>query len=629
MDTKKAYDDFFQLLQEDKEQIPTLRLFDILTNYAKARLYDLIGKEIPLNIYFQEEYLHKEENASFWVPIRVNPYTNEICREKWNMSTRAFYNPEKGIFVDYSVTNNRHQRKLSGFEKVSHLIDFAFTLEHELQHVFQFENLYSNAITYDNYRMTKNVIALSYIQNQEDTLSKNFYHNAHNNLFLELDANRQAEAFLKQQIRDRGIGSKFVESFGDRKYDIDAILEKRAKEAHFGPKTVSYNLDMLFGFNNSAEKTSIDDNPEKIVDIVVDGEVRKNPAGYLKTYPILKLVYNPNGTKKTYFEIMLECKKNPKLTEIYSQIIERDPLLKIQKIEYDMTEKYCGARNNAEKDRIIDSGLSEIRKIIETEKMDIDNILIYFDKRLTEIENNQSENKSTRKLIFLAIKQSILQRSEEIKNAQTKTAKYKEELLFCRELLIKKCNFDFNDPNFREKLDNLITVLEYDHINKIYSGKGYSMAEINELIRAARKYKELVKREGYIFNSDETLASEKSHSILPGYDNLYQTIYYKKVIAKSTNFAYKASLKEEFELINQIYIESQKNVGATAVEPEHSAIVYLRTSPIMVKVLNEDPRILETLYKIREMETEQTYMTRLDATIHQCERYLNENNERQ
>ena len=136
MNTKKAYDDFYQLLQNGDEIKISYKLFDILENYAKARLKDLVGIDIPLHIYFQEEMLiEKEDIKDYYVPYRVNPYTNEICREEWNMGTRAFYN-EKGVFVDFSVTDNYHRRELKGYTKISHLIDFALNMNCNMYYNF-------------------------------------------------------------------------------------------------------------------------------------------------------------------------------------------------------------------------------------------------------------------------------------------------------------------------------------------------------------------------------------------------------------------------------------------------------------------------------------------------------------
>ena len=625
MDTQKAYDDFYQLLQNGDEMPINLRLYDILENYAKARLYDLVGIDVPMHVYFQEEYHKKTDTSESWCPIRINPYTGEICREKWDYGTRAFYN-ERGVFVDFSVVDNQHKKQLKGYTKIDHLIDFAFTLEHELQHVLQFYNINTRVITYDNYKVIKNVIALAHIQNQDDDYSKYFYINAHNDLFLELDANNQAESFVGSQIRLRGLSQIIVDSFGEKKYDINSILKKRIDEAHISRGDVDYVIEMLFGFNDSKKHIKLTDNPEKIIDLLVDGLVRQNPSGYLKKYPLLNDIYNPDGTRKSYYEMTEASKQNPQLEPFYRDVVSNSPLLRIQKLEQEMVNSYCNELDDNKKTQILDNGLAEISSIIENENVDIDNILIYLDRRIREIEKTQISNQSISILVFILTKQVLLHRSM-IKSAYLKTTEYKEDLLECREIL-KNCDIDLDAMDVKEKLDNLITVLKYDHINKIYSSKGYSKEEIGKFIAAAERYQQLINRVGYIFNDDVTLASKKSPSVLTGYDNLYQTNYYKNIIAKNTNPEERARLKDEFELINQVYIELQRNIRRIGAKGNESAIFFEKKSPIIIKILDGNPNIVETLYKIREMEENTSYLTRLDAAIIQCESYMSDNNKR-
>lgn len=620
MNTQKIYDDFYALLENGEEIVVNRELFIKLQNYIQARLHDLVGVNIPIHFYFKDEVKVERNGVTYYVPIRINPITREVCKEPWKGSDRAFYN-SKGVFADFSITNNYHNVELKGFNKIDHLIDFAFTVEHELKHVLQFQNIEKGILSYNNFKMIKNIIALSFIQNQEDELSKYFYFNAHNDLFLELDANRQAESFVGEQIRNRGLGNVIAENNGNRIYNVENILNGRIKEAHVGRGDVTYIINMIFGFNNSMKQVKVCDNPEKIVELLVDGLIRQNPKGYLNRYPILKYLYNSDGTKKTYYEIMNTDNIDNELS-FYNQIIEEDTLLKIQKLEYNMSERYSNTTDINIRNKILDEGLSEISKLIESENIDIENILVYLDKRLNEIEKSERTNKSASKLILIMTKQTILKRSM-IKSAYIKTAMCKEELLKYQELLKNKCNIDFSATDLKEKLDNLITILEYDHINKIYSSKGYTKEEINELIIAAKRYQKILNKTGYIL-SDNASLNEKSYSVLPGYDNLYHSNYYKSIVANN-NLEEKALLKDEFELINQLYIESQNNIGSTGHNKENSAVVFLGKNPIIEKIINDNPNVLEILYKIREMEDNTNYLTRLDATIIQCESYISNN----
>ena len=79
------------------------------------------------------------------------------------------------------------------------------------------------------------------------------------------------------------------------------------------------------------------------------------------------------------------------------------------------------------------------------------------------------------------------------------------------------------------------------------------------------------------------------------------------------------------QIINQIYTESLKNIGSTGDNLNESLIYYKREDPLIFKLINDDPKILEMLYEIRDMEDKQEYLTRLDALIFQCESYLHKN----
>lgn len=622
MDTKRAYDDFYRLLENVDAMDVDTKLFLILQNYAKARLHDLVGEDIPVHLYYKEQHKIKKGNTTNIYSERFNPITGEICEKNWPHSTRAFHIVGEGIYVDFGDRNFKKQ--LKGYSKIYNLINFAFTVEHEAQHAKQYSNLSKGAASYNNLRYANNRIVLSFVKNQTDLLSQVFYLNAHNNLFLELDANEQAKSFVGQQIKRRGLSNLTVDN-----HSINFILEKRIESAHSGPHHVSYDLNMNFGLNNASSIVELRDNPEKIVGLLVDGLVRNNPNFYLSQYPILKHKYNSDGTKKTYFELKNVAAKKPELLPFYNQIIEDDNLLKIQKIESNMIYHYCNTNDADKRNQILDAGLNKIKKIIENEKIDIDNILVYLDKRALEIENNSNDinTESAGKLIFYMAKQAIL-RKDIIKKAYIKNSIYKEELLQCQLLLAEKCDLNFKNIS-KEKLykdlDRLVMVLEHDWINKIYSSKGYSKEEMDKLIAAAKKYQKFLNNSGYILLDEETLSNEKSKGILPGYDNLYQTNYYKKVILNNKYIDEKVLLKKEFELINQMYIEAQKNVGITGLDPNTSAITFLRKSPIINKIISDNPTILQTLYKIREMEEKREYMTKLDALIRQCEEHLNKN----
>ena len=327
MNTNDIYDQFYQLLESNEKLKITKELFTLLENYAHARLHDLVGIDIPIHFYFKEDILVEEDNINWYAPIRFNPITNEICKEKWDIYTNAFYS-SKGIFIDFPISNSYHKREITGYLKIRNLISYAFTVEHELQHVKQYNNLSQGAITYDNLKLSKNDLIIKYLSQKEDKTSKYFYANTHNDLFLEIDANTQAKKYVSEQISKRSLGNLRA----DDRYNINDILKRKIEEAFSGRRTATYTIDMVFGPNDSNKKIDLDVHPEKIIDLLTDSLIRQNPAIYLHNYPVLKSIYNFDGTKKTYHEINEEIQKKPYLKYYYDKIIEEDAFLKIHNI---------------------------------------------------------------------------------------------------------------------------------------------------------------------------------------------------------------------------------------------------------------------------------------------------------
>ena len=377
---------------------------------------------------------------------------------------------------------------------------------------------------------------------------------------------------------------------------------------------------MLFGVNSLEEVQEITDHPEKIINLMVDGLVRQYPEFYLKEYPVLEHQYNPDGTKKSYYELKTIADEKTELMEFYNQMINEDPLLKIQKIEYEMTQEYCTSKNKNRRNQIINEGLSQIRQIIENENIDIDSILVYFDRRMKELKN---ENVS--QMIFLLTKQIALQK-EIIKQAYIKTNSYKQELVYCQDLLIQKCKLKIDNKDrktIKNDLRSLRLQLNYAYNDGFLSEKwmkGLTKEELFELIEAVEKYDKFLNIKGYVLFDDETLAGEKNNNFLEGYDNLYQTNYYKQVISKDRKL--KVEVYNDFELLNQIYIDILKSIRRTGDDPNNSLIQFSNDKSIIYNHIVENPNLLDLLYKIQEMEEDNECLTRLEAVIKQCELYV-------
>ena len=622
MDTNKIYDEFYELLKSPDEIPADNRLFTILENYAKARMHDLIGTDEPLHFYYKKESQYSVKNTVIIKKDRVNPLTGESCKRKWDRDLRAFH-CEEGIYADFDITN-----KLEGYTKCFNLIDFAFTIEHELKHSKQLHDLSSGVVSYDNYRMAKDVILIEYDTEKNPDSIPVFYKNGHDYFFLEMDANNQARKFVGDQITKRGLGKIKICSFGDKTYDVDSIFQKREFESHTNAPKTHYTLDMIFGPDNQSYMTLLHDNPEKITNLIIDNLLKQNPEKYIKKQPILAMVYNEDGTKKTYQEIeeIINYYHSKQMIDFYEQVIENDPLLKIQKIESEMINKYFKSKDIEEKKAVLDEGLDIIKTIIKNENIDLNNLLIYLDKRIEQIDRNSNdERKNTSKLIFSLARQAILTKSI-LKNGYNKVSSYKEEILECQKILRDNCDINFAESDKEKVADDirkLINILEHDFLNEIYSKKGYSKEEIKELVFVAQKYQRLISPTGYIlYDEEKEMNNDKANGILPGPDNLYQTHYYRDIILANNDIKERTIQKQKFEMLNLMYIEAQKDIGSTGEDLRESGIVFLRENPVISKCINENPGLMEMLYEIRENEDDISYMTKLDGLILQCEKYL-------
>ena len=327
MDTKKAYDELFNLLLYQGVLDVNEEICNIFINYINARLYDLGIEKTKVHFFLREERMEQTANGSFSYFYRYNPFTNEPCKETWNHGTRAF-NRDGEIFIDFSITDNYYRKNLSDYNLVSHLIDFIFTLEHELRHTIQKNKYVAKVVDYDNFRYERDLLVLNFTARQDDIQNRYFYTNAHNNMFLEIDANNQASKFVGDQIRKRGIGPVLIYQYGDRKYTIEDVFRKREEEAYLKKEKLDYDFSMLFGMGKYREEVKVDIDPQKIIDILSDEIISANPRT-LWDYPTIAYVYNKDGKKKTYWELKKLMQEHPELTSFINEVIENDTFIKI------------------------------------------------------------------------------------------------------------------------------------------------------------------------------------------------------------------------------------------------------------------------------------------------------------
>ncbi len=516
---QRIYDEFFNMLASNEPLLGN-SVFYILERYIEVRRQDL-GIEKAVHLFLRtEEMVRSGNGTSYRSRLRYNPKTNEPCKKEWNWTTNAF-TCDEGVFIDFEVTNNHQKPELKGYEKVSHLIDFAYTLDHELQHLRQFDKLARSELSYENLQMAKDLLALSFMESQPET-QQYFYSNTHDELFLERDANNQAKNFLAEQISSRNIGNIVVESQNDKTYDINFILNDREQSTKQRDIDYHYNLEGISTIDGSSYTQQINAKPEKIFSVVTDYLVRSNP-NYLKQYPILSLEYNADGSKKTYSEIrqiMQDSldKTNNAINQIsssqvcvlYNKIIAANPLLKMQKMEQELAETYCATVGLRE--QTLAFGVKGIANLIKQENFDVENVLIYFDKRSQELNQMLQEGYSQNYIndtqkVFDEVKRQLLAEKSDIKIADEKLSFLRDNFDAARKLVEQKCEFSFicdskTKPEMLNNLNRLNLVLENDFINGIYSKKGLSKQDIDELAIATKTCYDFLNKNGYLFNKD-------------------------------------------------------------------------------------------------------------------------------
>ncbi len=590
MNLSKIYDDFYRLLENNDPLSLDEHLFVLLQQYIIARLYDLVGNTVPTHFYYQERTVPKKTNELIGI-YRHNPITNEICQKNWPYDVRAFYD-QKSLYIDFDVFNNHNKRELSGYEKISHLIDFAFTVDHEIKHIIQTRALKEKGSTYDNLLSSQDFVTLLFLNENHPE----FYKNAHDNMFIEKDANYQAITFLRQQLTKRNLLSRIVTTHGDKIYDINSILDTRIDIENSSPHTISHNHDMYFGISKSLRRIKTTAPAEELIILITDSAIRTNPNYYFSSFPVLKEKYNLNGTKKTYYEIQKELENNPNNYIFYHQFIKDDPLLRIEQIEYQMINNYLDTNDNERKTEILNQGLTAVQTIINNHDIDLENTLVYLNKRINEIKSstNDSISESTAKLIFFLTKQVILEKPI-IRNAYKITELTKEEIVLLKTKLQKEYNIncDIEDEELGKKLLELAE--ELDNKND------------RETVNSIYNYLRYLHQKVYIIEDNN--------------DNLYQTAYYQEIIENNSNIIEKLELKDEFKLINELYILIQE----LAINKDLDS---LEDNPLITYIIKENTSLLDILYQIRDMEKTIEYLPRITYVIGICESLLQNSKEK-
>lgn len=295
----------------NKDEIDPNKDFGELVQYAQKR-GERHGINKPINVFLRRESWGKiNEHSSGIFYDRYNPQTGDHYRGKeWGFDTRAYHSPKNGTFIDFAATPNGEATKprekqetvFSGYEKVYEVINFAYTVEHELQHDVQQQRLDSGEISYGALRTARDHVVLGCLP-----MIKNgnyFYSNAHDDFFIEEEANDSADEFLSKVLPIGGTHyeSEFIDKKDPKKrpHKVGDVLERRAREGRIGVGK-EYTLVVDETTLNIEQKT-YSGKAEEIISDLCDDLVRAYP-GFLIKYPVLLLEYDSSGARRKKEEL--------------------------------------------------------------------------------------------------------------------------------------------------------------------------------------------------------------------------------------------------------------------------------------------------------------------------------------
>lgn len=308
--TEKTERSSIELLRSylEQERFDPTQNYPGLLSYAESR-GNLLNINKPINLFLRHEYLEEIPNGSRLKKIRYNPISQEIYVGDWSWTTRAFHCPERGTFFDFPAQpRGQHEKNvLEGYQATESIIDFAYTLEHELKHDIQQQRLDAKEISYDVLRITKDYIMVGLLRNFDG--GEYFYNNAHDDLFIEIDANDHASDFMDKVIPTGSSLARRIANPNDppeHQHTVESVLLRRIDEG-----VASHHDNYLLSLVKNKigiPSQEYNGSAEQIVSDFCDSVLKVYPE-YIKKYPVLALEYNEDGSRRSLSDIENILKK--------------------------------------------------------------------------------------------------------------------------------------------------------------------------------------------------------------------------------------------------------------------------------------------------------------------------------
>ncbi len=298
--TEKSSVEVIQELLKQENFDPS-QYYNVLSSYVKSRASSL-GVDKPVNLFLKYSYMQENQNGSSLQCLRLNPTSQEPFKGNWGWLTRAFHSSE-GTFLDFPAHSRGKALNcpLKGYEATDALIDFIYTCEHELQHDIQKQRIENNEISYGTLCLIKDYLLIGLLPNFEG--GENFYNNAHNDLFLETDANDHANEYIGNVVPIGGTLGRRVVNPNDppgNQHILESVLLNRVDESNIGHHD---NYSLSLGTNKiGVPPQEFNGNAEQIVSDFCDEILKKHPY-LIESYPIFTLEYNKDGTRRSLSDI--------------------------------------------------------------------------------------------------------------------------------------------------------------------------------------------------------------------------------------------------------------------------------------------------------------------------------------
>ena len=345
-------------------------------------------------------------------------------------------------------------------ERLNVLLLLTQVASHEVRHAYQNEQLLNNNIdNHESLLWLKEALVRNYFfhSNNDKFYTDNYY-----NVFTEQDAYIYGRNFFIEML------NKYLKLDPDTK---KLFVEYEEQVGNFPYR--EKNMFAQFKDLNDATKFKI--GTSYIIELFNE-IVKTLPPEFIKN-SMLKYEYNPDGTKKTYMELMKdkeEHKENGEdLDYLYDFIIECDYNLQIQKYSYELNSKDISFKDKKDIINNLNSTYEkfllnyEVLHLLYSKKIqEIESKLksLALDTSMSLLEKAKLESELHKELVMhMNIEQQLLSNVEKYK-IEKQIFKIQQEIYFVNLSLIDEYK---KDKGIIDVIENGVVVDKHDYSNEI------------------------------------------------------------------------------------------------------------------------------------------------------------------